>query len=340
MGGSKASPDTLAELPVATPAETARRPARFGEFEAIVRSFERTGGNPALLRSPQVASLVISGNKVLGANEVPGVHVEAQELEHGVQVKVIVEPGTRLERPAHLCFGVIPAEGVQEILSEFEIGEGAKAEFIAHCTFPNAVKVRHLMEAKIHVGREAEMIYRETHYHGETGGVEVIPKAEVAVDEGGRYTSEFVLTTGRVGKLAFDYVVDVAARGVAELVVKAYGSGDDAITVKETIHLNGERARGLAKSRIALRDRATAEVIGATEGNAPYARGHVDCIEIVRDQAVANAVPIVRVRDDRAHVTHEAAIGTVNKKELETLMARGLDEEEAVDVIIRGMLEA
>ena len=37
-------------------------------------------------------------------------------------------------------------------------------------------------------------------------------------------------------------------------------------------------------------------------------------------------------------MTHEAALGTVDKKELETLMARGLDEETAVDVIIRGML--
>jgi uncharacterized protein len=46
----------------------------------------------------------------------------------------------------------------------------------------------------------------------------------------------------------------------------------------------------------------------------------------------------VIVRDDQARVTHEAAIGTVNKKELETLMSRGLDEDEAVDVIIRGML--
>lgn len=310
------------------------------DFEAILKAYERSGGDPNFLCSPKVASLVISGNRVLGANEVPGVHVEAQEFDRGVRIKLFVEPGTRLETPAHLCFGVIPAEGVQEILPEFEIGEGAKAEFIAHCTFPNAVNVRHLMEARIHIGRDAEMRYSETHYHGETGGVEVVPMAEVTVDEGAWYTSEFALTTGRVGKLAFDYVVDVAARGVAELVVKAYGYGDDAISVKETIRLNGEHARGLAKSRIAVRDQATSEVIGTTEGNAPYARGHVDCIEVVRDQAVASAVPVVRVRDDRAHVTHEAAIGTVNKKELETLMARGLDEETAVDVIIRGMLAA
>jgi hypothetical protein len=48
----------------------------------------------------------------------------------------------------------------------------------------------------------------------------------------------------------------------------------------------------------------------------------------------------VRVSDPRAQVTHEAAIGTVNRKELETLMARGLDEEAAVDTIVRGMLAA
>jgi len=309
------------------------------DFEAILRAYERSGGDPNFLRSPKVASLVISGNRVLGANQVPGVHIVPEEIEHGVRVSIIVEPEARLDVPAHLCFGVIPAEGVQEILPEFEIGEGAKAEFIAHCTFPNAVKVRHLMEARVHVGKNATMKYNETHYHGETGGVEVVPKAQVTVDEGGHYSSEFALTTGRVGKLDFDYVVDVAARGVAELIAKAYGCGDDAITVKETIRLNGEHARGLAKSRIAVRDQATSEVMGSMEGNAPFARGHVDCIEIVRDHAVANAIPVVRVRDDRAYVTHEAAIGTVNKKELETLMARGLDEEEAVDVIIRGMLE-
>jgi Fe-S cluster assembly scaffold protein SufB len=37
-------------------------------------------------------------------------------------------------------------------------------------------------------------------------------------------------------------------------------------------------------------------------------------------------------------VTHEAAIGTVDRKALETLMARGLSPEEAVAVIITGIL--
>jgi len=89
---------------------------------------------------------------------------------------------------------------------------------------------------------------------------------------------------------------------------------------------------------VAVRDEALSQVYTTAEGNAPGARGHMSCTEIVRDRAEARNTPLVIVRDDQAQVTHEAAIGTVNRKELESLLARGLDEDEAVDLIIRGML--
>ena len=91
-------------------------------------------------------------------------------------------------------------------------------------------------------------------------------------------------------------------------------------------------------TRVAVRDRATSEIYTTAEGNAPGAVGHMDCTEIVRGDAVARNVPVVVVRNDQARVTHEAAIGSVGMKQLETLMARGLDEQEAVDVIVLGML--
>ena len=43
--------------------------------------------------------------------------------------------------------------------------------------------------------------------------------------------------------------------------------------------------------------------------------------------------------DKEAKVTHEAAIGSIDKKQMQTLMARGLSEEEAVDVIVKGVLK-
>ncbi len=308
------------------------------DFDLIMAAYEASGGDPEILRSTTVARLVVSGNKVIGVNEIPGVTMVAEQRPDGVWVRLELAPGAQIAQPVHLCFGVLPERGLQRIESEFEIGPGARGEFVAHCTFPNAVEVQHLMESSIHVGAGAVMRYQETHYHGEHGGTVVRPRARVTVEEGGQYYSGFSLSHGRVGKLDFDYEVEVGREGLAELDAKAMGSADDEIVVRETIHLNGRGARGLAKSRIAVRDHARSEVFGTTNGNAPLARGHIDCVEIVRDRAIAHAVPVVRVSDPQAQITHEAAIGTVDKKELETLLSRGLDEEHAVDIIVRGML--
>ncbi len=72
--------------------------------------------------------------------------------------------------------------------------------------------------------------------------------------------------------------------------------------------------------------------------SAPEARGHVDCIEVIQGNAQARAIPIVKVTHEFAKVTHEAAIGRVDKKQVETLMARGLEEEKAIDLVVSGML--
>ena len=64
----------------------------------------------------------------------------------------------------------------------------------------------------------------------------------------------------------------------------------------------------------------------------------MDCLELVRDRALARAEPIVEVSHALAKVTHEAAVGTVDQKQLETLMAHGLTPEQALDVIITGIL--
>jgi len=309
------------------------------EFEAIVRAYEQSGGDASGLLDKRFASLVVSGNKILVSNSIPGVRIEGEGTETGARARVTVEPETEVPFPVHLCFGVIPREGLQEIISEFEIGEGAKVRFLAHCSFPNAVDVKHLMDAKVYVGRGAEMEYSETHFHGREGGVEVVPKTEVKVEAGGVFRNQFKLVTGSVGRLDLDLKADLEEEAVCDLEVKVYGRKDDNIRVKESVYLNGAGSRGLVKSRIVVTERAQSEVLGEIVGNAPNTRGHVDCLEIVQgDRATAKAVPLLQVFHPTAKLTHEAAIGSLDKKQVQTLMARGLSEEEAVDVIVKGLL--
>jgi hypothetical protein len=309
------------------------------EYQGLVDAYEKAGGDRSALLSKEVAKLVIHENKVLGVDGVSGIQIETKETETGVNIYFLIEEGAKIQHPVHLCFGILPQEGLQEIILKVNAQDNSEISLIAHCIFPNAVKVIHKMDADIVIGNNAKFDYKETHYHGEFGGIEVIPKAKITLGEGAQYENTFSLIQGSVGTLDFDFEIFSGARSIAELIAKVYGKKDDVIKIAEKVHLNGNGARSLIKTRIVLRDRARAEVIGETYGNAPYARGHVDCIELVNgEQAVAKAIPIVSVTNEKAKVTHEAAIGSIDKRQVETLMARGLDENEAVDVIVKGIL--
>lgn len=308
------------------------------EFDQLMAALGTAGGDQAILNDPATAHLVVVGTQIVSSRSLPGLEVEADATEHGVRVKIRLREGIQLTAPVHTCFGVVRREGEQKIEIDVILERNSSASFIAHCLFPNAERVRHIMDARIEIGAGASMGYQERHYHGPYGGVEVIPKATVRIDEGGRYTSDFTLTDGRVGVLAIDYDVEAGKDAVVELTARVFGHGSDDIRIRERVVLDGENARGMIKTRIAVEDDARAEVTGVTEGNAAGARGHVDCMEIIRDRAVAKAIPIVSVTNPQAKVTHEAAIGSVDKQQLETLMAHGLAPDEAVDVIVKGML--
>ncbi len=309
------------------------------ELNALMKVFGEAGGDKAILENNEIAHLVASGHKLLSMNSVAGFEVDAKETRTGISAKVIVKEGIKIKNPVHLCFGVLHKKGTQKIKMDVRFEKNSSAHFIAHCIFPNAEKIRHIMDAVVEIGEGAEMRYSETHYHGLYGGIEVIPKAVVRISNNGRYFADFTLTTGRVGTLDIDYSVEAGENAVTELTARVFGHATDDIHIKEKVLLAGKNSRSIIKTRVAIEDDAKAEVTGITEGSEEGARGHVDCMEIVKDRAVAKAIPIVNVTNPLAKVTHEAAIGSVDKRQMETLMAHGLTPEEAVDVIVKGILK-
>ena len=310
------------------------------EYAEIVDAYGKAGGDKEALKSREIATLVVHENRVLSVNQAEGIRIKWEQKEKGIRAELTVEEGKKIKHPVHLCFGILPKEGLQEIVLKVNVQDGAEVGIIAHCIFPSAVNIIHKMDADIKIGDSAKFYYHETHYHGDFGGIKVVPKAKVEVGKKSVYQNTFSLIEGCVGRLDFNYEVSCGEKSITELVAKVYGKKEDDIKILEKVNLNGREARSLIKSRLVLRDKARAEVIGETYGNAPLARGHVDCTEIVDgEEAIAKAIPIVSVNNKEAKVTHEAAIGSIDKKQMQTLMARGLNEEEAVKVIVRGILK-
>ena len=59
---------------------------------------------------------------------------------------------------------------------------------------------------------------------------------------------------------------------------------------------------------------------------------------ILHPKGVIHAIPELEAKTDNAELSHEAAVGKIAPEEIEYLMARGLNEDEATATIVRGFL--
>ncbi|MDD3539446.1 MAG: SufD family Fe-S cluster assembly protein [Atribacterota bacterium] len=304
----------------------------------LTKELSRITQTDDIFQQPDIAHIFIHHHKVIQSHLLPGLKVEVKEYDDHIEVNTTVEKDSKIDKPVHMCFGMLPEQGIQKIIIHNDIRENASVSFLAHCAFPNAVDIQHLMDGTIQVGKNARYRYLERHVHGFHGGVKVYPHAQIQLAEGAHFYSEFELIKGRAGLIDIQYEANCETDSVLEMIARISGKGNDQIMIKEIGHLKGERARGFLSTKVAATDHTKAEVYNKLTASAAYARGHVACTEIIKDNGIVSAIPIVEVDHPKAHITHEAALGSVDSKQLQTLMARGLTENAATDLIIQGLL--
>jgi Fe-S cluster assembly scaffold protein SufB len=79
---------------------------------------------------------------------------------------------------------------------------------------------------------------------------------------------------------------------------------------------------------------------GLSEGGSAETKGHMECNGIMLDaEAVIHAVPELKATHPDTELSHEAAVGKIAGEQLNYLMSRGLTEEQARALIIRGFLD-
>lgn len=307
----------------------------------FISSAKKCGFDTALMQAAGIPHFYAESNKILSFRKTAGLEMKAQSFKEGIKIKLVVKKGVKMKKPIFLCFGILKSQGKQVILPEIILEEKAEAQILAHCAFPAAKKITHQMEAAVKLGKNSKLSYQEKHYHGENFGTEVLPNFKVFLERGSSFNNEFILDQGSVGKLKINLEVELKKEALAEIINKiATQGGRDKVEIFDKVLLRGENSRSLIKSRAAAIGGGNVFLQGETIALAKGACGHIDCQEIIiGERSVAKAIPIVEVRHPEARVTHEASVGKVNQKELETLMTRGLSEEEATDFIVRGVVK-
>jgi len=110
------------------------------------------------------------------------------------------------------------------------------------------------------------------------------------------------------------------------------------VNLNDTIFLEGENSQGMVRLRLVGREKSEIEAISKIIAKAP-GRGHLDCRGLLVDKtARISLIPQLICQNKEAQITHEASIGKISEEELTYLRMRGLDEKEAIDLIVSGFL--
>jgi len=309
---------------------------------SFLQSAGQYGYDINLMQKLGISHLYIESNRVLSLQDIPGVTIKAKNSARGVKIKLVVKKGVKVKKPIFLCFGIEKAKGKQIILPEIILEEGAEARILAHCTFPQATHALHKMTAEIELKKRAKLFYTESHYHGENFGTEVVPDFKILVGPEAYLENKLILKQGTIGKLDINLEAKLDKSAFAEINTQVVGKGSkDDVSIFDKVLLKGSDSHSLVKLKGVVINGGKMFFKGETDAGpeAKNARGHVDCQEIVVGKnSVAQSIPVISVKNPEARITHEASVGKVNQKELETLMTRGLSESQAIDFIIKGKL--
>ncbi|MFH1991550.1 MAG: SufD family Fe-S cluster assembly protein [Pseudomonadota bacterium] len=245
-------------------------------------------------------------------------------------------PGVKAEHPVQACL-YIGQEGFSQNVHNIVVAEEeSELHIITGCaTAPHLVTGLHVGVSEFFVKKNATLIFTMIHDWGEK--VNVRPRTVTQVEAGGRIISNYI-SLRPVGSL--------------QMFPTTYLNGEGAVARFNSVLVAGKGTFLDVGSRIILKAPGTrAEIVsrGISAGGSIIARGdlvgqvagikaHMECKGLILNDGLMKAVPELTGYVPGVEMSHEAAVGQINQDEIEYLMARGLDKEEAVSTIVRGFL--
>jgi Fe-S cluster assembly scaffold protein SufB len=247
-------------------------------------------------------------------------------------------PGVKLTAPVQTCLMLKGKKVAQTVHNIIIVEEGAEMEVVTGCSTSKGVEeALHLGISEFYLKKGSKLTFTMIHNWSETIGVR--PRTVIQQEEGSTYISNYVALrpvrsiqtypTARLeGRDAFARFNTVAL---------AHPGSEIDLGSRAILAAEGARCDMISRT-IATGGKVIAR--GQMIGKAKQVRGHLECRGLILGEGgVQIAIPELEAYVPDLEMTHEAAVGKIAQDQVEYLMARGLSEEEAVGIIVRGFLE-
>ncbi|MGD9245744.1 MAG: SufD family Fe-S cluster assembly protein, partial [Desulfobacterales bacterium] len=244
--------------------------------------------------------------------------------------------GVKTKNPIQSCL-YIAKEGFSQNVHNVVVAEqGSELHIITGCaTAPHLVSGLHIGISEFYVKKGAKVTFTMIHDWGEK--INVRPRTVIYVEEGGTIVSNYI-SLKPVGSLQMFPTTHLNGKGAVARFNSVLVAGPGSfLDVGSRIVLNAPDTRAEIISR-GISSGGSIIARGDLVGKVAGIKAHLECHGLILKNGLMQAIPELSGYVPGVEMSHEAAVGKIDQQEIEYLMARGLDEEEAISTIVRGFL--
>ena len=287
------------------------------EHEDLVKKYFQKAIPPTLHKYAALHGAVWSGGSLIYVPE-------------GVKVDIPLQSYYRLNAP-----------GAGQFEHTMIIAEdNSRVHFIEGCSAPkyNVVNL-HAGSVEIFVGKNAEV--RFSTIENWSRNMYNLNTKRAIIQEGGK----MIWVSGSFGsKVSMLYPTSVLAgrKARAEYTgITFAGDGQYIDNGCSMIHLAPETySTALTKSITAGNGKSMTRSLVEMRKNSAGSKSTVDCENLmISEGSQSDTIPVLDIRNDDVDCGHEAKIGSIDQSQVFYLMSRGIPEDEAKSMIVRGFAE-
>lgn len=254
--------------------------------------------------------------------------------EHGYFIRVL--PGVKTIYPLQACLYLSQEHISQDVHNVIICEEGSELHIITGCaTSHRVISGLHLGVSEFYIKKGATCTFTMIHNWAEE--MRVRPRTGIMVEEGGTFISNY-LCLKPVKDLQMYPTAYLGPNATARFSSVLVASPDCIMDVGSRVFLRGEGSRAEVISR-AITTGGKIIARGYLIGESPNIKAHLECKGLMlSEKGIIHAIPELEGQVSGVEMSHEAAVGKIAQEQIEYLMARGLSEEEATALIVRGFL--
>jgi Fe-S cluster assembly protein SufB len=253
---------------------------------------------------------------------------------------VYVPKGVKVDIPLQAYFRINA-----ENMGQFErtliiVDEGAEVHYIEGCTAPvYTTNSLHSAVVEIIVRKDGKCRYT-TIQNWANNIFNLVTKRAVAYEN-----AQMEWVDGNIGsrltmKYPSVYLMGRGAKG--EVLSIAYaGEGQHQDAGAKMIHAAPDTTSRITNKSVSKNGgRTTYRGLAKVLPGATNAKVNVVCDALILDdRSASDTIPFIEIEEDKATLAHEATVGKIGEDQLFYLMSRGLNEAEALSMIVLGFME-